>query len=468
VKAHQGSTKAASRPTWQRRLHSAVLRDTREFSSLHEEWDELYRNCPSATPFSSWEWLYSWWEAYGELYELRLITLRDPGSGLLVGLLPLMVRRGRLLLLGGDRVTLYNPITPYKDFLIRKGWEEPVARIAARDLKEMGGWRVADLQELMPQAAAWDIFRYWDGPKSSIPITDYLLIRTNSWEELLSSLSRNARKAARRTLRRAEQDGLRCVPAGPEDAERAATTLVELHRQLWRGRRIDPEDLTPRYETFMRAAARRMTARGIGRISEFRRHDDDGEEQVLVSQFLLFDKDFVGAYVIGASEEASRRYQFMTLYIWDAMEVAHRRSNAYVSLMFHASWEKLRWASEVVSSHRAILGRSKASFWVPYAGYYLVRHRYYALLSDAQVYVHSEDAPRWVKKATASYYALVLYPYSEGAPSWVRSATDRYYALRREYGYYALRYKYELARARQQIRGSNPPHANSEREADWK
>jgi hypothetical protein len=454
--------KAAARPPTYRqeqyqRLHTTVLRDTREFSSLKQEWNELYESCPRATPFSSWEWLYSWWEVYGEgNYKLRLVTLRDPTSGLLVGLLPFMVRRRRLFLLGDSARALYWYImTPYKDVLVREGWEEPVAQAGARALKGMGGWHVADLQELMPNAYAWSIFRNWEGPKTHVPIVDYLLIHANStWDELLSSLSRRLRKTARRTLRSAEQDGLRCVPAGPEDAERAATTLVELHRQLWRGRRIDPEDLTPRYETFMRAAARRMTARGIGRISEFRRDDDDGEEQVLVSQFLLFDKDFVGAYVIGASEEASRRYQFMTLYIWDAMEVAHRRSNAYVSLMFHASWEKLRWASEVVSSHRAILGRSKA-FWVPYAGYYLVRHRYYALLSDAQVYVHSEDAPRWVKKATASYYALVLYPYSEGAPSWVKNLTERYYALRGKYGYGWLRYRFELARARRQMHRDN-------------
>ena len=130
----------------------------------------------------------------------------------------------------------------------------------------------------------------------------------------------------RRTLRRAEEDGLRCEPADLQGAERAARTLVELHRELWRGRRIDPEDLTPRYEASMQAAARRMTARSIGRISEFRR----GDGEVLVSQFLIFDKDFVGVYMLGASEEASRRYQFMTLCNWDAMNVACN-SNAYVS-----------------------------------------------------------------------------------------------------------------------------------------
>jgi hypothetical protein len=49
----------------------------------------------------------------------------------------------------------------------------------------------------------------------------------------------------------------------------------------------------------------------------------------------------------------------------------------------------------------------------------------------------------------------VLYPYSDSAPAWLKTATESYYALRREYGYYALRYKYELAQARRQMRRSS-------------
>jgi hypothetical protein len=213
---------------------------------------------------------------------------------------------------------------------------------------------------------------------------------------------------------------------------------------------MDPENLTPRYEAFMETAARRMSARGIGRISEFRRADGE----VLVSQFLVFDKDFVGAYVIGASEEASRRYQLETLTNWDAVEVARGRGSACVSSMYYASPDKLRWADEVVSSHRAILGRSLA-FWVPYAGCHVARDRYWTLRSEAQAYVHSEAAPRWIKKAVQSYYALLSYPYSDNTPRWVKKVTERYYALRGKYGYGWLRYRLELARARRQIRASN-------------
>ena len=123
-RGERGPTEAPSRlPGGQRQLVTAVLRDTNDFASLKEEWDELYESCPSATPFQSWEWLYSWWEIYGEgSYGLRLVTLRDAGSGLLVGLLPLMVRRGRLLLLGDSARALYWYImSPYKDVLVREG-----------------------------------------------------------------------------------------------------------------------------------------------------------------------------------------------------------------------------------------------------------------------------------------------------------------------------------------------------------
>src|SRR3712207_9430408 len=76
-----------------------VLEDSEAFAALEGEWEELYRHCPSATPFQSWAWLYSWWEHYGEgRYELRLVTLRSE-EGLLVGLIPPMLERR-----GGVRV----------------------------------------------------------------------------------------------------------------------------------------------------------------------------------------------------------------------------------------------------------------------------------------------------------------------------------------------------------------------------
>src|SRR3712207_7209742 len=108
-----------------------VLEDSEAFAALEGEWEELYRHCPSATPFQSWAWLYSWWEHYGEgRYELRLVTLRSE-EGLLVGLIPLMLERrwgfgpGPLLFLG-------TPHPAFKDLLGGGGGGDGVAEAPGR------------------------------------------------------------------------------------------------------------------------------------------------------------------------------------------------------------------------------------------------------------------------------------------------------------------------------------------------
>src|SRR5918911_950164 len=65
--------------------------DSRAFRALREEWAILHASCPGATPFTSWEWLYSWWQAYGEGKRLSLLTWRT--DGVLVGIAPLYVVR---------------------------------------------------------------------------------------------------------------------------------------------------------------------------------------------------------------------------------------------------------------------------------------------------------------------------------------------------------------------------------------
>jgi hypothetical protein len=113
-----------------------------------------------------------------------------------------------------------------------------------------------------------------------------------------------------------------------------------------------------------------------------------------------------------------------------------------------ATRDKLRWASEVVSSHRILLGRAGAPSWAPYAGCLLLRDRAGALRSRAQAFVHSGGAPAWLRGAARRYYSLVGYAHSEDAPAWLRAATQGYWKLRGRYGYGWIRYSLESARAR--------------------
>jgi CelD/BcsL family acetyltransferase involved in cellulose biosynthesis len=367
----------------------AVVKDTEEFAALEEEWEDLYRNSARVTPFQSWAWLYSWWEYYGEVRELRIVTVRD-GDGLLVGLVPLMLERGQVF---GRLLFLGSSITDHHDVLVREGWERQVAEAAVGALEQIGSWGVADLQELRPEAAAWGLFGNWSGPRASVWQSNCPVVDVKPWEELLGSLSKNLRSTFRRTLRRAEGDGLRCEQAGIEEAERAGRTLVALHRQAWQRKEIGPEHLTRRFEAHLEASARRMIARGLGAVSEFWR---DGE--VIISQFLVFGHGYIGNYMIGASQEALERYQFSSLYIWDAMNVALSGNSRHLDLGRGEEPYKLRWSSRVVPNHRVILGRNPL-FWAPYAGYH-------ALRSKAKRSADSEEASRWIKDVRDKYRTL--------------------------------------------------------------
>ena len=381
---HLEPIEAKPRPT-QQRLDTAVLTDARDFAALEEEWAELYEACPSATPFQSWAWLYSWWEHYGEDYELRLVTLRE--GGLLVGLLPLMLERGwgfsRLLFVGSGT-------TDYLDMLARQGWESAIARHAAEALRQMDDWMVADLQEMRPEAAAWAMHRAWSGLNISLWQSNCPVIDIGPWNEVLASLSKNHRSTVRRALRRAKEDGISCQLAGPGDAEEAAVRWIALHQEAWKGRNIAPEHLNERFKMHLKAAVRRMTAYGLGGISEFWQ-----EGQVVASQFLIFGRNFVGQHLLGATQVTLQRYQVSSLYIEDAIDVAHSKNKSYLDLLRGEEPYKLRWSSRVVPNHRLILGRN-AILLAAYANYHLLR-------SKVQVYASSENAPRWVAKTLVRY-----------------------------------------------------------------
>jgi len=366
-----------------------VVEDSQGFAELEEEWEDLYHQSPRATPFQSWAWLYSWWEYYGEGYELRLITVRSD-EGLLVGIMPLMLERrwglGKLLFVG-------TGLGDYLDVIVRAGWEDKVCESGMQATKKMDCWRIADLQQLRPDAAAWGIHRWWNGPRIGLWQDSCPVVEVKPWDELLASLSRNLRSTARRALRRAEADGLQRKIADASNIKQAAQRLVALHREAWQGRNIGSEHLTQRFEAFTVAAAERLAYQRLGTISELWQ-----DEEVLSSSFLIFGRGYCGSYILGASQRALKQYQWSSLYIWDAVEIALGRGSSYLDLLRGEEAYKLRWSSRTIPTHRLILGPHRTA-WMPYAGYHALRSR-------AKQYARSESAPLWVKSALVKHRTL--------------------------------------------------------------
>lgn len=359
-----------------------VLEDGAQFAALEDEWLELYSASVTATPFQSWQWLYSWWECYGNEYGLRLVTLRDPDSGVLVALLPLMLERrrrfGRLLFVG-------TGLTDYLDVLVRDGWQGPAAEASVRALQQMGSWQTADLQELRPEAAAWETFAGWPAGVSGVWQSGCPVISVGDWEDLLASMSVKARSNVRRSLRRAEQDELVrwTVPSG--ESVRAAHRFLELHREMWQGREIAPEHASLRFERCIEALIRRGSDEDLVRLEEFWHAGE-----VVASQIIFLGKDRIAGYLYGASEEFMSRYQVSSIFHWSIFNLARDRGILLLDLLRGEEGYKLRWTPEVRYNARLILGRNRG-YGNAYAGYRASRYA-------VRRYLDSGSAPEWARR----------------------------------------------------------------------
>lgn len=363
-------------------VEAEVVEHPRRFADLEEEWEELYAESPRATPFQSWAWLYSWWEHYGDGFDLRIITLR--ADGLLVGVVPLMLKRSR-----GPRVLLFigTGMTDYLDLLARRGWEGQVSTAAVGAIRGLRSWHVADLWDARPSAVVWDVLLHWDGPKTHFRLFGCPRIDVKPWDEVLRSVSRNLRKSTKVALKRVKTDGVSERTVGEADAAEAALRLVALHRESWEGREIGPEHATRRFEKHFQSTIQRMAARGYGAVSEWWH---DGE--VIVSAFQVFGEDSVGGVLHGASQEARERYQVSGLFHWLGVKTALERGMPYFDTGRGEEAYKLRWTSTVVPNHRLILGRNRA-IWALYSAYHFARFRFVR-------YENSEETPAWIKRAT--------------------------------------------------------------------
>jgi CelD/BcsL family acetyltransferase involved in cellulose biosynthesis len=329
---------------------------------LRTDWTDLHHSS-GATPFQSWEWVTSWWHAYGAERALRVVEVREAGE--LIGLLPLMVEGGRSL----RRLRFIGTgISDHLDVLARADRHAEVGVAGARCLMDMGDWHVADLQEVRPDAAAWHLHRAWSRFSSSLEQSRCPVVDVRPWEDALSSLTRNQRGQARKTMRRLERDGITIRRVAPAAAGPAVARFLELHRGYWRDRRISPEHESSRFQAHIERFVSLLSADGPGGLYEY--VDADGD--VVAGDLVLVGPGFVGEYLSGMTDYVRGRFDFQTLLVHLLLDVAHEVGVRQISLLRGEEPAKLRWNTGTVVNARVVLAR-RAALGGGYAGYHRLR-----------------------------------------------------------------------------------------------
>jgi CelD/BcsL family acetyltransferase involved in cellulose biosynthesis len=226
--------------------------------ALCDEWDDLWRRTPDASPFQSPAWLLPWWRQFGTGLP-RVTILREHGT--LAGVLPLYVfdeaHARKLLPIGAG-------ITDYQDALIGPNAPPGATRMlldfalghAARD-----DVTVCDLIDVPPDALL----------RSAPPIVEWretdpcpVLSLSPGVDGLRASIPSATHRKLRMNRNRAELVGGAAVQvATAETLPDLLEALFRLHESRWSGHGVLAD---PQVQAFHREAAPLLLAAGALRL----------------------------------------------------------------------------------------------------------------------------------------------------------------------------------------------------------
>lgn len=314
--------------------------------ALAGAWDDLWRRSPSATPFQTHAWVSAWARAYVRDGRLAVVTVRADGR--LVAAAPLhRVRRalvGVLTPLGGD-------LSDHTDLLLDPDVQDAGARLREA-LLQIGGWRVLDLPEVLPGAAAEAWAQTWPGAVRRADASPNLQLPTGEVADVLHRLPGRTAGTLRRKLRKIDDQEFERLELEPAAVARAVPDLIRLHADQWAGRRGNPEHLTGRFRAFLTDALPGMVERGQAIFVEYRL---DGE--LVAAEVDLVGHRQLAYYLAGISPTLRERVDTAVLLVSSALGRAVRLGKAEYSFLRGDEDYKFRWRPDEVVAARLLFAR---------------------------------------------------------------------------------------------------------------
>lgn len=332
-------------------LTVGLCRDPDEFAALAPQWRRLHARCPSATPFQSHAWLYSWWLSYGVRGRLRVVLVHQGRE--LVGAAPMMRAYRPLPAL----VPLGGRITDFMDVLADASCAVEAAEALAAGLRRAARGTVIDLREVRAGGAAEMVHRCWRGPKRRLPDSVCLELPGLPMDALIARLGSSRGQRVRSLLRKLDAAGVeeREVPAA--DVPEAMAGLLRLHALQWQDRGLNPEHLRPRFASHLARAAAWMTATGEAVVTEF-----GVGGQVVAANLTVLSPALTGGYLYGADPALrATRVHVGTLLMRHGVRHTATAARPTLSLLRGTEPYKAHWRPASRTNQRLLLASPAAA-----------------------------------------------------------------------------------------------------------
>ena len=298
---------------------------TDEFQTLQTEWNDLNNQSEKGTIFSSWEWLFTWWEIYQSdaSRELHILIYRENGK--LQGIAPFQILNypkkqfpcsKQLMLLGTGETDGALVLTEYLDLIIAPGKETEVINAFSNTLiQAQRHWQGAQFKQLITDSHLSALFA-GQGLSMDTKLLPNgfrtLIDLPGTYKEYLMSLRKKKRNNITRMLTRLESEqefAIDSIRSGL-DSDTAITELADLNRDR-RGQLEQPSAFhQPNFEAFHRLVVKRLLP--LNKV-ELRILRINGK--AVASLYSLIDGDTMHAYQSGFEAELGHRYSLLTMMI---------------------------------------------------------------------------------------------------------------------------------------------------------
>lgn len=336
-------------------LSYQIIQNPDAFQNLRERWNAL--NADSAFPslFMTWEWQFSWWQAFGG--NPFIILIQDEGRD--VAILP-FVAEGKTLFT--QLHPIGSPHSDYLDFLIRKGEESRVADYFFRSVllenRRIGIVVIDAVNERSPLAqwfedgnppGFWKVFR-------EKRICPYLSL-PGSFDACLENLTPKTRYFIRRKIRKVEKDFAVTVGIVQERAEldERMEEFFKQHQARWTARGRPGAFDDDAFRNFHRLAAARLFDTGHLKLFYL---ELDGKP---AASYYLFQYQGALLFYLTGFDPAFARYSPGAVLLTRAIQYAIEAHCREFDFMRGITPYKFKWGNNTRTNHSFWLVRIRPS-----------------------------------------------------------------------------------------------------------
>jgi len=101
-----------------------IIQDENKFYEIGDEWNNLLGKSGSDSPYLTHEWLSSWWKAYRNSQELRVILFKNHGQ--ITGAIPLVLTKDKILGIPVKLIKFFSDHWGRMDFILTESKSEHI------------------------------------------------------------------------------------------------------------------------------------------------------------------------------------------------------------------------------------------------------------------------------------------------------------------------------------------------------